>query len=68
MIRQIISRNIDQPLTVAEMAFWCHMSLSTFKRRFLKLYGTFLNKWLLEQRMQKAAVLLTQRKRKVMSK
>lgn len=64
MIRQTISSNIDQLLTVEELAFLCHMSLSTFKRRFLKLYGTSPNKWLLEQRMQKAAVLLTQRKKK----
>jgi AraC-like DNA-binding protein len=64
MIRQTISSNIDQALTVEELAFLCHMSLSTFKRRFLKLYGTSPNKWLLEQRMQKAAVLLTQRNKK----
>jgi len=34
------------------------MSLSTFKRRFMKIYRTSPNKWLLEKRMQKAAQLL----------
>ncbi|WP_420152093.1 helix-turn-helix domain-containing protein, partial [Siphonobacter sp.] len=41
-------------------AFLCHTSLSTFKRRFAKIYGTSPNKWFLEKRMQKAAQLLKQ--------
>ena len=47
-------------MTVEEMAFLCHMSLSTFKRRFAIIYGTSPNKWLLEKKMQKAAQLLKQ--------
>jgi AraC-like DNA-binding protein len=60
LIRQAVSASIDHPVTVEELAFLCHTSLSTFKRRFTKIYGTTPNKWLLEKRMQKAALLLKQ--------
>ena len=64
LIRQAVTANMDQPVTVEELAFLCHTSLSTFKRRFAKLYGTSPTKWLLEKRMQKAAQLLKQEKYK----
>lgn len=60
LIRQAITTNIYNAVTVEELAFLCHMSLSTFKRRFARIYGTSPNKWLLEKRMQKAAQLLKQ--------
>lgn len=60
LIRQAITGNIYNTVTVEELAFLCHMSLSTFKRRFARLYGTSPNKWLLEKRMEKAAQLLKQ--------
>ena len=59
-IRQAATANIEHPVTVEELAFLCNTSLSTFKRRFAKVYGTSPNKWLLEQRMHKAAQLLRQ--------
>jgi AraC-like DNA-binding protein len=34
------------------------MSLSTFKRRFARLYGNSPNRWLLEKRMEMAAEML----------
>lgn len=58
LIRQAVTANIDYPVTVDELAFLCHTSLSTFKRRFADIYGTSPNKWLLEKRMEKAAQLL----------
>lgn len=64
MIRRAILNSLDQQLTIEEIAFICHMSLSTFKRRFSKLYGTSPNKWILEQRMQRAADLLTRGNKK----
>lgn len=64
LIRQAVTANIDHPVTVGELAFLCHVSLSTFKRRFSKIYGTSPNKWLLEKRMQKAALLLKQENHK----
>ncbi|QKZ12496.1 helix-turn-helix domain-containing protein [Spirosoma sp. KUDC1026] len=60
LIRQAVTANIGKSVTVEELAFLCHTSLSTFKRRFARVYGTSPNKWLLEKRMQKAAQLLKQ--------
>jgi AraC-like DNA-binding protein len=58
LIRQAVTANIDNLVTVEELAFLCNTSLSTFKRRFARIYGTSPNKWLLEKRMQKAAQML----------
>ncbi len=60
LVRQAVTAHMDQPITVEELAFLCHTSLSTFKRRFSKIYGSSPTKWLLEKRMQKAARLLKQ--------
>jgi AraC-like DNA-binding protein len=60
LVREAVTANIYNTVTVEELAFLCHMSLSTFKRRFAKIYNTSPNKWLLEKRMQKAAHLLKQ--------
>jgi len=60
IIRQAVTANLYHPITVEELAFLCNVSLSTFKRRFAKIYGTSPNKWLLKQRMEKAAYLLKQ--------
>jgi AraC-like DNA-binding protein len=43
------------PVSVAELAFLCHMSTSTFKRRFAQLYDSSPGRWLLHQRMAQAA-------------
>lgn len=58
VIRQAVTANIYNAVTIEELAFLCNMSLSTFKRRFSRIYMTSPNKWLLEKRMQKAALLL----------
>jgi AraC-like DNA-binding protein len=60
IVRQAITANVYNAVTVEELAFLCHMSLSTFKRRFYRIYDTSPNKWLLEKRMQKAAQMLKQ--------
>jgi len=60
LIRQAVNANIDHPVSVEELAFLCNTSLSTFKRRFARIYYTSPSKWLLEKRMQKAAMLLKQ--------
>lgn len=64
LIRQAVMTNIDNLVTVEELAFLCNTSLSTFKRRFAKIYGTSPNKWLFEKRMQKAAQMLVHGNRK----
>jgi AraC-like DNA-binding protein len=63
-IRQAIEANIYSSITVEALAFLCYMSLSTFKRRFAKIYGSSPNKWLLNHRMEKAAQILKQSDRK----
>jgi AraC-like DNA-binding protein len=57
-LRQVVETHLTQPITVEELAFLCHMSVSTFQRRFAALYGQPPQKWLLHQRMQRAAALL----------
>lgn len=57
-IRKAVENNIMSNLTVEELAFLCNLSVSTFKRRFAKIYGSSPNKWLLQRRMDIAANLL----------
>jgi len=64
IIRNAVMATIDNPVTVEELAFLCHTSLSTFKRRFAKIYGSSPSRWLLEKRMEKAASLLRENKHK----
>jgi len=58
LIRHAVSSGIDQMQSVEDLAFLCHMSLSTFKRRFREIYASTPKKWLLEKRMEKAVHLL----------
>jgi AraC-like DNA-binding protein len=60
VIRQAALANIENNITVEELAFLCNMSISTFKRRFAKIYNTSPSKWLLQQKMKRAATLLRQ--------
>jgi len=57
-MRKAMEGNVRNSITIEELAFLCNCSLSTFKRRFAKIYGTSPQKWLLEQKMQVAAGLL----------
>lgn len=61
--RYSIENNIDSNLNLEELAFLCNMSISTFKRYFNKFYQTSPQKWMTNQRMQKATKLLQQGKR-----
>ncbi|WP_157298450.1 helix-turn-helix domain-containing protein [Chitinophaga oryziterrae] len=58
IIRKAVEANIGNCITIDELAFLCNMSLSTFKRKFSKLYSTSPNKWFLQKRMELAATLL----------
>lgn len=64
VIRQAITSHIDSNITVEELAFLCNMSLSSFKRKFARIYGNSPNKWLLEKRMERAAKMLRHDNRK----
>lgn len=57
-IRKAVESNIENNVTVEELAFLCNVSVSTFKRRFARIYGTSPNKWMLQKRMERAAALL----------
>jgi len=59
-LQAAVENNLTYSITVEELAFLCHMSLSTFKRRFARIYGTSPNKWLLQRRMEQAVQLLQQ--------
>ncbi len=61
-LKRIIETNITGNLTLTDLAFLCNISLSTFKRRFIKIYGIAPQKWILKRRMEIAADLLKNRK------
>ncbi len=50
--------NLDQPVTVAELAARAHMSPRTFARRFVQETGTTPLRWLTGQRVLRAQQLL----------
>ena len=56
--RKAAESHVTTPISVEELAFLCNASVSTFKRKFLKIYGTSPQKWLTQQRMRMAANLL----------
>ncbi|KEO75436.1 helix-turn-helix transcriptional regulator [Anditalea andensis] len=59
-IRKAVEKNITNNLTLSELAFLCHTSVSTFKRKFVKLYGINPSQYILQRKMEIAASLLLQ--------
>ncbi|WP_207536174.1 helix-turn-helix domain-containing protein [Desertivirga arenae] len=57
-LKKVVESHIGQQITVDELAFICHMSVSTFKRRFSEIYHTTPQKWLLSRKLELAAELL----------
>ncbi|WP_431292943.1 helix-turn-helix domain-containing protein [Pedobacter sp. P26] len=57
-IKKVVESHVGQLITVDELAFLCHMSTSTFKRRFSEIYHTTPQKWLLNRKLEMAAELL----------
>lgn len=45
-------------LSVEELAFLCNMSLSTFKRRFVKVFSDTPGNWFKQKRLERARTLL----------
>ncbi len=58
--KKTIESKIHSNLKLEEIAFLCNMSLSTFKRHFIKAYNTSPGRWLHNQRLQKAKEVLEQ--------
>jgi AraC-like DNA-binding protein len=63
-IRKAVEVNFAGNITIEELAFLCNTSMSTFKRRFLKIYGTSPNKWIMQRRMEMAKDLLLHHREK----
>ena len=59
-IRKTVEMNITNNLTLEELAFLCHTSVSTFKRKFVKLYNEKPSHYFLKQKMEIAKSLLLQ--------
>lgn len=64
LLRRVVEHNIHSNLTLEELAFLCHMSQSTFKRKFELVYGAPPIRWFHERRMRRAAHLLEHQGRK----
>lgn len=56
--KKIVESKIHSNLKLEEIAFLCHMSLSTFKRHFVKEYKVSPGKWLQDKRLLKAKEIL----------
>ncbi|MCD9014190.1 helix-turn-helix domain-containing protein [Parachryseolinea silvisoli] len=59
-VRKAVEQNITSNLTLEELAFLCSTSVSTFKRRFLKLYNVPPRQYFLMRKMEIATSLLLQ--------
>ncbi len=57
-LQQVVQNHKFTNLTTADMAFLCNMSLSTFKRKFQAAYHTSPKKYVIAEKMKKAAQLL----------
>lgn len=64
LIREAVTSHINSHITIEELAFLCNMSLSSFKRKFARIYGNSPNRWFLEKKMERAATMLRQDKLK----
>jgi AraC family transcriptional regulator, exoenzyme S synthesis regulatory protein ExsA len=60
-IRIAVETNMTGNTSLEELAFLCNLSLSTFKRRFVQIYGQPPGRWLLQKRMELARELILQK-------
>ncbi|WP_347174297.1 helix-turn-helix domain-containing protein [Polaribacter uvawellassae] len=58
--KKTVESKIHSNLKLEEIAFLCNMSLSTFKRYFIKEYNVSPGKWLQDKRLKKAKEALEQ--------
>lgn len=62
-LAHIVQANLNNNLTIQELAFLCNMSSSTFKRRFTQIFNTSPGQYLIEHKMSRAVALLRENKR-----
>lgn len=63
-LTRTVESNLLKKLTLKELAFLCHMSVSTFKREFEKHYSESPIKWFQNKRLEHAHYLLHQKHKK----
>ncbi len=63
-LKQIVEAHWQDDLSLEELAFLCHMSLSTFKRHFQAVFGVAPGQWMHERRLHLAAHLLKVERRR----
>ena len=63
-LKKAVQNNLYTSLSLEEIAFLCNMSLSTFKRHFIKEYNESPGKWFRTERLLKAKELLIKEKLK----
>lgn len=56
--KTIVRNNIYVNLSLEEMAFLCHLSLSSFNRKFRQVYSEKPKKYLVRKKLEKASELL----------
>ncbi len=56
--KDVVENNVYSNLKIGDIAFLCHMSLSTFKRNFMKEYKTSPGKWFQDKRLRRARNLM----------
>jgi len=64
LFKKTVEKNALNKLSLDEMAFLCNMSLSSFKRHFLKTYGLPPHKWFQQRRLEHAFQLIKHSKAK----
>ena len=63
VLRQAVELHGNEGLTLEELAFLCHMSVSTFKRHFAAVYKTSPQKYFVQRRMERAKAMLNLKRR-----
>ena len=56
--KSIVQNNLYADLSLEEMAFICHLSLSSFNRKFREVYKESPKKYLIQKKVEKASELL----------
>jgi AraC-like DNA-binding protein len=59
-IREAVEENVTNNLRLEELAFLCNVSVSTFKRKFIRLYKEAPTQYFLKERLKRAKALLIQ--------
>ncbi|PCH75564.1 MAG: AraC family transcriptional regulator, partial [Flavobacteriaceae bacterium] len=59
--KTIVESNVYSNLKLEEVAFLCNMSLSTFKRHFIKEYGLNPGKWIQDKRLDYAKKMMKEK-------